>query len=71
MLKEKQRNKTPNYEMPDTELSEARHQIVRSKTPNCQKQDTNTRWVSNSFVEIDHEIFPTVVLSFQLIQEGQ
>ena len=25
----------------------------------------------HSFVEIDHEIFPTVILSLQLIQEGQ
>ena len=25
----------------------------------------------NSFVEIDHEIFPTVILSLLLIQEGQ
>ena len=25
----------------------------------------------NSFVEIDHEIFSTVILSFPLIQEGQ
>ena len=25
----------------------------------------------HSFVEVDHEIFSTVILSFQLIQEGQ
>ena len=25
----------------------------------------------HSFVEIDHEIFPTLILTFPLIQEGQ
>ena len=29
------------------------------------------RGQQHSFVEIDHEIFSTVILSFQLIQEGQ
>ena len=29
------------------------------------------RGPQHSFVEIDHEIFPTVILSLSLIQEGQ
>ena len=31
----------------------------------------NTCIRKHSFVEIDHEIFATVILSFPLIQEGQ
>ena len=30
-----------------------------------------THFDQHSFVEIDHEIFSTVILSFPLIQEGQ
>ena len=29
------------------------------------------RWQQHSFLEIDHEIFSTVILSLPLIQEGQ
>ena len=32
---------------------------------------TNSRGRQHSFVEIDHEIFSTVILSLPLIQEGQ
>ena len=32
---------------------------------------TPSRGRQNSFVEIDHEIFSTVILSLPLIQEGQ
>ena len=33
--------------------------------------DAPSDWRQHSFVEIDHEIFSTVILSLPLIQEGQ
>ena len=36
-----------------------------------QEDASSTRRVQHSFVEIDHEIFSTVILSLLLIQEGQ
>ena len=32
---------------------------------------TQNKYMQHSFVEIDHEIFSTVILSLPLIQEGQ
>ena len=37
--------------------------------PDC--ESTPRRGRQHSFVEIDHEIFSTVILSLPLIQEGQ
>ena len=37
----------------------------------CQSRSLNSSDTEVSFVEIDHEIFSTVILSLPLIQEGQ
>ena len=45
--------------------------LCNTHTQNTQVVLTLCRGRQHSFVEIDHEIFSTVILSLPLIQEGQ
>ena len=44
---------------------------MRRPTGNEEVVGSTPAEVGNNFVEIDHEIFSTVILSLPLIQEGQ
>ena len=48
-----------------------RYTVGKLHIPTCRQGNSLSRVQHYSFVETDHEIFSTIILSVSLIQEGQ